>query len=150
SIRVFTEPKGRLWSVASVDPDAGHKQTVKAQFQITDEEGRLVAEIHGMSFKRADSASVERAVQRNVDDWLYETAWVPLDRSQPSADRTRSLRTRNWLLLADRAGTGQKLAEYLRARGDGTILAFAQNGDVVDSSSGNENLGPISQDGLEQ
>ncbi len=37
-----------------------------------------------MSFKRADRATLERAIQRSIDHWLYEIAWKPLDEQAPA------------------------------------------------------------------
>ena len=80
SFQFFAPGKGKLWSVATVDvPAEDHRETIKAQFQVTDEHGRLIAELRGMSFKRADRRTLERSTRRNIDHWLYEIAWEPLD-----------------------------------------------------------------------
>ena len=83
---MFEAPAGKLWSVASIEGDSPNQETFKARFQIADERGRLVAEVRGMSFKRTESAALERAIQRNVDDWLYETVWVPLVASKTASE----------------------------------------------------------------
>jgi acyl transferase domain-containing protein/NADPH:quinone reductase-like Zn-dependent oxidoreductase/NAD(P)-dependent dehydrogenase (short-subunit alcohol dehydrogenase family)/acyl carrier protein len=150
SIRIFKQPEEKLWSVASVDLAQAFHQTVKANLEITDGRGELIVEIRGMSFKRADAASVERAVQRNIGDWLYETAWEPLDEPETLADRSVSPSARRWLILADRGGTGQKLAERLAARGDQPILSFLQHSAVIDAANRSEDLGLIHQDGLKK
>jgi acyl transferase domain-containing protein/NADPH:quinone reductase-like Zn-dependent oxidoreductase/NAD(P)-dependent dehydrogenase (short-subunit alcohol dehydrogenase family)/acyl carrier protein len=150
SIRIFKQPEKKLWSVASVDLAQAFQETVKANLQITDGRGEVIAEIRGMSFKRADPASVERAVQRNIGDWLYETAWVPLDVPETFPDRPTSPSARRWLILADRGGTGQKLAERLAARGDQPILSLLQDSAVIDAANGSEDLGLIHQDGLKK
>jgi acyl transferase domain-containing protein/NADPH:quinone reductase-like Zn-dependent oxidoreductase/acyl carrier protein len=85
SFQLFAPAKGKLWSVATVDvPAEGHRETIKAQVQVADEHGRLVAELRGMSFKRADRATLERATRRSIDQWLYEIAWEPLDEEAPT------------------------------------------------------------------
>jgi acyl transferase domain-containing protein/acyl carrier protein len=174
SIRVFEAPVGKLWSVASVESDSPSQETVKAQFQIADELGRLVAEIRGMSFKRVERAAVERAIQQNVDAWLYETIWVPLLGSDTATSKSvTTLRSgelaynpddsvprqpslpapaqpRRWLILGDHAGTGQKLADFLVLRGDQLALACAQDGAVIDRSNADENLGSVRQGGLDR
>ncbi len=40
-------------------------------------------------------------------------------------ERPRTAIARRWLILADRGGKGQQLAEHLTARGDHCTLAFA-------------------------
>jgi acyl transferase domain-containing protein/NADPH:quinone reductase-like Zn-dependent oxidoreductase/NAD(P)-dependent dehydrogenase (short-subunit alcohol dehydrogenase family)/acyl carrier protein len=82
SFRLFAPAKGKLWSVASIDVTAEvHCETVKAQIQVVNDHGQLIAELRGMSFKRADPATLERAIQRSIDHWLYETVWIHLDES---------------------------------------------------------------------
>ena len=70
------------------DPSEIHRETIKAQIQVADENGQLIAELRGMSFKRADRATLERAIQRNIDDWLYEIAWEPLDKEVIAGEPT--------------------------------------------------------------
>jgi acyl transferase domain-containing protein/NADPH:quinone reductase-like Zn-dependent oxidoreductase/NAD(P)-dependent dehydrogenase (short-subunit alcohol dehydrogenase family)/ubiquinone/menaquinone biosynthesis C-methylase UbiE/acyl carrier protein len=79
SFRVFAPAMGKLWSLATVDlPIKAHSETIEAQVQVADEQGRLIAEVRGMSFKRADQATLERATRRSIDQWLYEITWEPL------------------------------------------------------------------------
>ncbi len=80
SFRLFARPTTKLWSVAVLDEAAAGGETIRAHIRVADEEGRIVAELRGMSFKRTDRATLERAIQEGVDDWFYEIAWKPLDR----------------------------------------------------------------------
>lgn len=174
SIRVFEAPAGKLWSLASIEGDSSNQETVRARFQIADECGRLVAEIRGMSFKRAQRAALERAIQRNVDGSLYETVWAPLVVSETAASESMATkrsaelvsnpensvrrqpsllptaRPRRWLILGDRAGTGQKLADFLAARGDEPVLASVQDGAIIDRSEADKNLGSARQSGFDR
>lgn len=146
SFQVFGDPQEKLWSIARVDAAETRAETVKAEIQIADEQGNLVAELRGLSFKRADRGLLERAVHRRMDELLYETAWIPLDQLAPAA---ASDSRRRWLILADRAGTGQKLADYLAARGDQCALAFARRSPVLESSNGYEVADPASPGDLD-
>jgi acyl transferase domain-containing protein/NADPH:quinone reductase-like Zn-dependent oxidoreductase/NAD(P)-dependent dehydrogenase (short-subunit alcohol dehydrogenase family)/SAM-dependent methyltransferase/acyl carrier protein len=86
SFRRFAPPEGKLWSVASLDVAAqAHRETITAHIQVVDQRGRLVAELRGMSFKRADRAALERALRKSTDDWLYEISWVALDEKEGPA-----------------------------------------------------------------
>jgi acyl transferase domain-containing protein/NADPH:quinone reductase-like Zn-dependent oxidoreductase/ubiquinone/menaquinone biosynthesis C-methylase UbiE/acyl carrier protein len=79
SFQLFAPAEGKLWSVVTVDvPAEGHGETIKAQIQVTDEHGRLIAELRGMSFKRADRTTLERSTRRSIHHWLYEIGWEPL------------------------------------------------------------------------
>ena len=98
SFRVYGPAKGKLWSLVTVNlPIKDHFETIEAQVQVADEQGRLIAEMRGMSFKRADSATLERATRRSIDQWLYQTTWESLRvaaagglTSLPKSQRNRS------------------------------------------------------------
>jgi acyl transferase domain-containing protein len=153
--RLLAPANGKLWSVATVETrPEGHHETIKAQIQILDEQGRLIAELRGMSFKRVDRATLERTIQRSIENWLYEMAWIPLDEpgsptNPDSSDEPQAAMSRRWLILADRGGQGQQLATHLTARGDHCVLAFA--GDRTNESSGDGAiLDPGSPEDLDQ
>jgi acyl transferase domain-containing protein/NADPH:quinone reductase-like Zn-dependent oxidoreductase/NAD(P)-dependent dehydrogenase (short-subunit alcohol dehydrogenase family)/acyl carrier protein len=149
SFQLLAPAQGRLWSVATTEIRAdGHHETIKAQIQILDEQGRLIAELRGMSFKRADRATLERAIQRSVENWIYDIAWIPLDESTAPNDlrpseSPRTATTRRWLILADRGGQGQQLAARLTARGDHCLLAFAGSGTADRGANGRSTEGAI-------
>ena len=83
SFRLFAPAEGRLWSMATVDVPAGARgETIKADIQVADDHGRLIAELVGLSCKRVERAALERALKRNIDQWLYEIAWKPLDKEE--------------------------------------------------------------------
>ena len=57
SFRLIAPAEGRLWSMATVDITSGvRRETMKGYIRVADENGRLVAELLGMSFKRVDRA----------------------------------------------------------------------------------------------
>ena len=87
SFRLYSAPTGKLWSVAVLEESASGGETIKAHIRVADEQGRLVAELRGMSFKRADRATLERTLQKGIDDWLYDITWEPLAEA-PEPDKT--------------------------------------------------------------
>jgi acyl transferase domain-containing protein/NADPH:quinone reductase-like Zn-dependent oxidoreductase/acyl carrier protein len=157
SFRLFAPLEGKLWSVATVDvSSAVHRETIKAQIKVADEYGRTVAELRGMSFKRADRATLERAIQRSIEQWLYEVSWISLDEAEtPTEEHSGPSKMplnppgRRWLIMADRGGKGQELAERLTARGDHCELAFARDG-ANEPLNGTETLDPGSPADLER
>ena len=85
SFRLFAPVEGRLWSVATADaPSSARRETIKASVQVTDAHGRLVAELLGMSFKRVDQVTLERAVKASINQGLCEISWKPLDNEAPA------------------------------------------------------------------
>jgi myxalamid-type polyketide synthase MxaB len=157
SFRLFAPLEGKLWSVATVDvSSAVHRETIKAQIKVADEYGRTVAELRGMSFKRADRATLERAIQRSIEQWLYEVSWISLDEAEtPTEEHSGPSKMplnppgRRWLIMADRGGKGQELAERLTVRGDHCELAFARDG-ANEPLNGTETLDPGSPADLER
>jgi acyl transferase domain-containing protein/NADPH:quinone reductase-like Zn-dependent oxidoreductase/NAD(P)-dependent dehydrogenase (short-subunit alcohol dehydrogenase family)/SAM-dependent methyltransferase/acyl carrier protein len=85
SFRLLAPLQGQLWSVATVDcaAEAGG-ETIKAQVQVADKNGRLIADLRGMSFKRVDPEALDSATRRSIDHWLYEITWEPLSEAVPT------------------------------------------------------------------
>ena len=78
--------------------------------------------------------SPEDAVER----WLYQPLWHRDEAAAPAAEDTRPGK---WLVLADRGGCGNRLAEDLRRRGHRCVLAFAAAG-------GDDALNPSDAEGF--
>jgi myxalamid-type polyketide synthase MxaB len=135
SCRLFARATTKLWTIATLGETTGTDgEIIKARVRVVDDQGRLIVELRGMAFKRADRATLERTLQKGVDDWLYEIVWKPLDDSTlfngkvaASADGKPS--GRRWLILADRGGAGLQLAQRLTGCGDQCALAFARQGE---------------------
>jgi len=80
SFRVLAPFPAKLWSLAEIEqPAAAGGESFRATIRIADEQGTLLGELRGMSFKRAERSALERAAQESRDDWLYEIAWKPLE-----------------------------------------------------------------------
>ena len=125
---VAGRPHGRLWAHAALRPGQGvGSEVFTADVLLFEETGRVVASIEGLHLKKAQRAALLRGLQQQVrqDDWLYEMAWQPL--TAPAAPTGSS---GPWLILADRAGIGDALAELLRQRGDSCRLVYC--GDIGD------------------
>lgn len=75
SFRLYRHAGAELWSSATIEQSDLASETIKANFRLADAQGRLVAEIRGMSFKRADRDTLQRAVHGGVQDWLYRINW---------------------------------------------------------------------------
>jgi len=147
SFTLFARPAGKIWSVATLEDAAPGAETVRARIRVADEQGRLIADFRGMSFKRAERSTLERAIGKGIDDWFYEIGWEPLPdpREQSAAIGRASPELQRWLILADHAGTGERLAKRLSALGDHCTLVFAHGGKsstngalALDATSANE------------
>ncbi|QSQ18101.1 SDR family NAD(P)-dependent oxidoreductase [Myxococcus landrumensis] len=81
------------------------------------------------------AAQLEEATEPAEREWLYELAW-------PAQSRRGAVKAEAagcWLVLCDRTGTGEVLAERLRARGERCVLLHA---DPAWRTDGNSTLRP--------
>jgi acyl transferase domain-containing protein len=90
----------------------GDDLVLNGSMQICDVSGSLVAEIEGLTVRRADREAVLRKLNQMPRDWFYEIAW----REKPIPETSRQ-RVRHFLIL--QAGQfGADLARALEQRGD--------------------------------
>ncbi len=131
---------GSLWSYGSLQ---SRGNTLKANFQFWDEQGQLIGEIQGFTLRaiarqflspasEASSlltdlkktptianSSLSQAAESSQANLFYQVVW------QPSKRKTAAtVKLSHWLIFADKAGLGVKLAESLRKQGDRTLLVF--------------------------
>jgi 8-amino-7-oxononanoate synthase len=139
-----------IWSYVRVETNTNGSHTsslkanLKANLQIFNETGAIVADIEGLTLQFVSSASLQQLVgsspsQPDVtsEQWLYQIDWQPqplLDQ-QPSNNSASSRTPQQWLIFADRQGVGVMLAEQLQAQGDRCVLVLAQPLDSALTSS---------------
>jgi NAD(P)-dependent dehydrogenase (short-subunit alcohol dehydrogenase family) len=91
--------------------------------RLFDEARRVVVEILGLRFEYLGD-DPQRAIEKDLDDWLYELEWQSKERpegqgaSEPSSPASRG----SWLIFADSGGVGDALAALLEAQGQRSIL----------------------------
>jgi acyl transferase domain-containing protein/NADP-dependent 3-hydroxy acid dehydrogenase YdfG len=83
-VRWYARPPAALWSHVVVElPADPRPQTLRAEVRLLDEDGRLVAEVEGLSLRRGAAPGEQAA---GWDDWLYRVAWRTTGRTaEPSA-----------------------------------------------------------------
>ncbi len=128
------------WCSSRGQPGGGGGETFTGDIQLYDVSGRLVAAAQGLHLKRADRATLLRAVGQRPSDWIYNVAWEPQPRtaSVRAADAPGS-EAPSWLIFADEGGIATQLAAMLNARGDrctlvvpGAELAWQDDGWQID------------------
>jgi acyl transferase domain-containing protein len=80
--------------------------SLRADIVLRDQAGVSIAEMGGVRFVPADITALCAGV---ADDWLYETVWSPA-----AAAAAPDIPNGAWLLLSDRSGAGEALAQALR------------------------------------
>jgi acyl transferase domain-containing protein/NADPH:quinone reductase-like Zn-dependent oxidoreductase/SAM-dependent methyltransferase/acyl carrier protein len=74
---VYREPPAKLWSHIVVSRGSGSAQsgTLHVDTVVFDDTGAVVAEVRGLSLRRADRQILSRGRQEPLSDWLYELTW---------------------------------------------------------------------------
>jgi myxalamid-type polyketide synthase MxaB len=98
--------------------------------QLIDSQGRLVAEIVGLTLARVPREMFLRGAPHTQDkahfdpaEWLYELQWRPRDqRNGQPANMGFNATAGRWLILADQSGLGTALAEQLELRGERPVV----------------------------
>ena len=113
----------QLWCHAQKrEKDRANLQSLVADVTLFDENGLIIAEIIGYECRQASRAVLLRSLQnKNLGDWLYEFAWQPQPRDRPSEQLSTEV-PGSWLIFADAAGIGLKLAKRLTERGASCVL----------------------------
>jgi myxalamid-type polyketide synthase MxaB len=119
-LQVYCRPGHSLWSQVQNLQFNGIDR-LSADLCLFDAVGKVVAKIEGFSFRRASRKALQRSIQQDLGDWLYQIAWEPqtLDTPVPAEQPGK------WLIFADEGGTGLKLAQLLQKRGEECAIVSA-------------------------
>jgi len=114
--RLYRRPSAQLWSHAVVRARSTvAADVIVADIRLLDDDGRVVAELSGLSHLRARPATLFHAPESAGDEWRYEVTWRPMPRS--GAPTARGDAAGSWLIWADASGVGDELARLLAERG---------------------------------
>ncbi|MGE0158272.1 MAG: SDR family NAD(P)-dependent oxidoreductase [Gemmatimonadales bacterium] len=97
-----------------------NEATLTADVTLETEDGNLVAAISGMRFARALRSAFEAEEQADSD--LYRIGWTNVP---APATAGREAAGGEWLVLCDRVGIGDALADQLAARGGTCVRVYA-------------------------
>lgn len=120
-IRLNGSPVRGAWGHAVLKPETDKRSgLVRGDLRLLDEQGRTVMEVSGMDLQRLDARP---AATPDVGDWFYEFAWRPKPRRSTTGASVPASQRGSWLVLADAAGLGEKVAGLLRGTGDTAVVA---------------------------
>ncbi|HEX7843179.1 MAG TPA: SDR family NAD(P)-dependent oxidoreductase [Kofleriaceae bacterium] len=113
SVRLWRSRSDVAWSHARLASGAiSAAERCTFDLSLLDEAGLPVAEIHGLRIQYLDKASL---AAETPERWLYDVAWQP----RPLLHRLPQAHSPSiWVILTDRGGVGEALANQLIARGD--------------------------------
>ncbi len=104
--------------------EGAHAKTLTGDLTIFDESGSVVAVVNGLLLQQIDQQALRRAMQVNVDDWLYEVDWIPQARGQSQVNWQGQ---GNWLIFADESEVGQNLIAQMKEKGENIHLVYSGN-----------------------
>ena len=110
--------------------DESQKQEIVGDIRLFDSTGQAIAEIIGLTFRKASPQALLQSMQQDLDDWLYKISW----HSQLGKQNRESLPAEelgSWLIFADQGGVGVRLAKLLQERGDRCVLLFPDQVDEM-------------------
>lgn len=125
SLQIYRPFTNKIWSFVQIEQNSTE---IKADLQLLDESGNILADIKGFSLKAINRQSLKRIFQNSSikeDDLdltkaLYEIAWQPKKKSNNAQKLVG-----NWLIFADSQGIGNKLADLLQKLGNHCILVVS-------------------------
>ena len=123
-LQIHAGPSARVWVHARLRAD--DVGSFQGDVRMMDESGAVFAEALGLRFHALDREGREEMERARLGELAYEIRW----RSRARAGAvSRPLRPGSWLVLADRGGVGEALAEQLRARGESCLTVRAADVD---------------------
>lgn len=124
TLRKRQQPAGEQFWIHAVASAAFSPSTSPAEtageVRVFDSEGRLLFELDAMRLQLMSESGLigEIEAPRAWDDLLYRRDWKPLEAWPESTHEGR------WLVIADRTGLGERLAEALESAGGLCVLSF--------------------------
>ncbi|NNK73173.1 MAG: SDR family NAD(P)-dependent oxidoreductase, partial [Flavobacteriaceae bacterium] len=123
-ILFYSQPTHRVWSEVLIDQKNDlNADIVEADFNIFNEEFRLIVQIEGLNFRRIRRVKAIKQFKDNI--WFYKIDWENQNlRTITSAVINEQ---RNWLIFSDNDGYGEKLKRMLEASGDHCHMVYAND-----------------------
>ncbi len=121
SFRFYSRPDQTLW--CHIQLQSGHQldqETLVGEISLFNENGQIVAEVKGLTLKRAPREALLLTIQPHFKDWLYEINWEEKARSKPIHMEPDG--NGKWLIFADQGEVGKTLAGNLHNQGEHCIL----------------------------
>jgi malonyl CoA-acyl carrier protein transacylase len=128
-LQMYARASSVIWCYAQLYQKQGNSQVmVKADLHLFTLKGELIALVEGVQLQQVPQSVMLRTRQQSVEDWLYKVEWRPQQRNVFSSPQISSIPSvsfpKQWLILADSQGTGQKLSGLFHSQGDRCALVF--------------------------
>lgn len=110
---ILHQPAGaHLWCKATLRPvTEPQPESLVVDLLLCNPAGQPLAEVQGLTLKRASRATLWRLLRPLPTDWLYQVSWLPA--APPPA---AVLPPAPWLVVADELAEGQKVQQWLASQ----------------------------------
>lgn len=112
-ITVYKKSEPVMWCYVKIKEKT--KNSMVADLQIFDQNGRLIADIKSM--KVQSLASERTADYETIREWLYSLDWVKAEKKIPEVEQSEPDLQETWLVLGDKTGLVNKISDLAQARG---------------------------------
>ena len=124
-VTVYDRVPMRLWGYTHILPNSTEKDGFSAEIHLFDENGQIVAEVENLYLKRVPREMLQRSVQTDLDNWLFEVNWETYKQTTTSETDLES--DGSWVIFADKGGYGAKLSQRLRTQNENCIVVIPEN-----------------------
>ena len=110
---------GLLWCYTRGSKDKQSDEKLKADIQLFDQHGQLVAQVTGFEVRKANPETFLMTLDSDLSNWFYQINWQaqPL----PSTSTSHENQTGNWLVFALTNEWVELIDNELREKGDNCI-----------------------------
>ncbi|WP_341737261.1 SDR family NAD(P)-dependent oxidoreductase [Microcoleus sp. CAWBG640] len=119
----WQHPSKEIFSYVKLHGQPG-QETLKADLQLIGKDGQVYAEAIGLQLKKARLQALQQ--KQPWKDWLVQVAWKEVKKTAGTASATNK---GDWLILADRTGVAETLADLLKGSGQRSHLVYAKTTD---------------------
>ena len=124
--------------------DGSNNEHATADVKLCDSAGHVLIEFVGLQARQADLTALNRSAQRKVNALMHEIVWDPIDADTKDSPNVESSLEGPWLILTDRLGVGQLLAQRLERAGHSCLMVRANGDHVVQTDTSTRDIDPLS------
>ncbi|NES24110.1 MAG: SDR family NAD(P)-dependent oxidoreductase [Symploca sp. SIO3E6] len=110
---------GILWCYTCVSKEQQSEEKLKANIQLFDQQGQLVAQVTGLQARKANPETLLMTLGSDLSNWFYQINWQA--KPLPSTNRDQENPTGNWLVFALTGELAEHIGEELQQKGDNCI-----------------------------
>jgi len=118
-LNIYSKPESTIWSHATIRRNSGTgSEPLVVDYCLYTARGHCIGEVHGLSFRPANKASLKKSRLRDSSQWLHFVDWQKASVNKKTPDS----RPGTWLIVVEFWAGLDPLITALRAAGDQVII----------------------------